>query len=269
MLITSLQNPRIKLLAKFKNRRQRDESHAILIEGYKATLLALENNIPIKEVYYCPELYLGENETALIARAVEQGAMTYETTADVFRKIAYRDRPEGLIAIAEQFHKKLDDIPVNDHSLYLVAEAIEKPGNLGTMLRSADAAGVEAVIVCDGRTDIYNPNVVRASIGTLFSVPVAVTSTEEFFAWKERNHVQLLATTPSASEQFTDVDVTGKVALAIGTEQVGLPDSWLDQADLKILIPMYGQADSLNAATSASVVLYEAVRQRRAAGILK
>lgn len=268
MLITSLHNPRIKALAKLKQRRRRDDSGAILIEGYKAILLALENNFRLSEIYYCPELYLGENEPALIHRAIEQGAEAFQTTPDVFTKIAYRDRPEGLIAVAPQFQRALHDLPVTDHSLFLVAEAIEKPGNLGTMLRTADAAKVDGVIICDPITDIYNPNVVRASIGTLFTVPTARTTTEEFFAWKATQGVKLIATTPSATKVFTDVDLTGKIALAVGTEQVGLPDFWLDNADEKIIIPMYGQADSLNAAASATLVLYEAVRQRRAAGLL-
>ncbi|MGH7196653.1 MAG: TrmH family RNA methyltransferase [Candidatus Saccharimonadales bacterium] len=268
MLITSLQNPRIKNLVKLKNRRKRDDEKVILIEGYKAILLALDNKFKLDEIYYCPELYLGSNETALVERAIQGGAEAYQLTPEVFAKVAYRDRPEGLIAVASQFHHSLSGIPVNDHSLFLVAEAIEKPGNLGTMLRTADAAGVEGVIVCDGRTDVYNPNVVRASIGTLFTVPIAHADTKEFFEWKKANDVKLIATTPSATKMFTDVDLTGKVALAVGTEQVGLPDYWIDNADEKVLIPMYGQADSLNAAASATLVLYEAVRQRREKGIL-
>ncbi len=268
MQITSLQNPRIKQLVKLKVRRHRDENQQVLIEGYKGLVMALDNHISVVEIYACPALYLGSNEPALLQRATEAGATVYETTEAVFRKIAYRDRPEGLIAVAKPFHKKLADLRVSEHSLYLVAEAIEKPGNLGTMLRTADACGVDAVIVCDGITDIYNPNVVRASIGTVFSQPVVLTNTQEFFAWKEQNNIHLAATTPAASKMFTDADLTGAVALAVGTEQVGLPDTWLDRADIQVLIPMYGQADSLNAATSASLVLYEAVRQRREVGLL-
>lgn len=267
MLITSFQNPRIKSLVKLRNRRHRDEG-GVLIEGYKAVKLALENDFRLSEIYYCPELYLGSNEDDLVNQAIQSGAKAFETTPEIFTKVAYRDRPEGIIAITPQFHRKLEELPVNDHSLYLVAEAIEKPGNLGTMLRTADAAGVEGVIICDPITDIYNPNVVRASIGTLFTVPIAHCTTEEFFAWKQNNKVTLVATTPSTKKVFTDVDLTGKVALAVGTEQVGLPDYWIDNADEKVLIPMYGKADSLNAAASATLVLYESVRQRRAKNIL-
>ena len=269
LVITSLQNPRIKNLVKLKNRRKRDEQQVILIEGYKAVLSALDNGFKLDEIYFCPEMYLGENESSLVKRATHGGAQAFQTTQEVFAKIAYRDRPEGIIATMQQFERKLDDLTVSEHSIFLVAEAIEKPGNLGTMLRTADAAGADGVIICDGRTDVYNPNVVRASIGTLFTVPIAITTTDEFFAWKAKHSVQLVATTPSAKNMFTDADLTGKVALAVGTEQVGLPDFWLDKADIKVLIPMYGQADSLNAAASATLSLYEAVRQRRAKGLLK
>ncbi|HEV2412295.1 MAG TPA: RNA methyltransferase [Candidatus Saccharimonadales bacterium] len=268
MLITSPQNPRIKELVKLKNRRKRDERKVVLIEGYRAVLSALENNFKLSEIYYCPDLYLGENETKLVELAIKGGAKDFQTTKDVFIKIAYRDRPEGIIAIAPQVHHKLEDLKVDDHSLFLVAEAIEKPGNLGTMLRSSDAARISGVIVCDPRTDVYNPNVVRASIGTLFTVPIVTTNTEEFVLWKDKHDITTLATTPSATTIYTDVDMTGRVALILGTEQVGLSDEWLEMADEKILIPMYGQADSLNVSAATTLVLFEAVRQRRLKGIL-
>lgn len=268
MLITSLQNPRIKELVKLRNRRKRDESRVILIEGYKAVFMALKNGVALQEIYFCPELYLGTNEQQLVEQAISQGARAYQTTPDVFKKIAYRDRPEGLIAVGPQFGRSLADLTPNESSLYLVATEIEKPGNLGTMLRSADAAGVDAVIVCDAVTDMYNPNVVRASIGTLFAVPLVQTTTEEFFAWKGQHGVQVLATTPSATELYTDVDLTGSVAIVVGAEQFGLSEEWFMQADKKVLIPMYGQADSLNVSAAATLVLYEAARQRRAKGLL-
>lgn len=268
MLITSLQNPRIKDLAKLKNRRHRDESSVILIEGYKSVLSAVENQFRLTEIYFCPEMYLGCNETALVERAVKAGAQAFQATAEVFSKISYRDRPEGIIGVAPQFHHTLEDLPVGKNSLFLVAEGIEKPGNLGTMLRTADAAKASGVIICDPVTDIYNPKVVRASIGTIFTVPIAHATTETFFKWRSKNNISLIATTPSATKVFTDVDLTGKVALAVGTEQVGLPDNWIDSADERVVIPMYGQADSLNAAASATLILYEAVRQRRLKGLL-
>jgi len=185
-----------------------------------------------------------------------------ECTEDVFRKMAYRDRPEGLLAVGPQIHHALDGLSIKEPSLVVVAEAIEKPGNLGTILRTADAAGVDAVLVCDRSTDINNPNVVRASIGTLFTVPAVETSSAETLAWLRQNGFTILAATPHADSRYTDVDLTGNVALVVGTEQYGLSEHWLSEADLKVRIPMLGQADSLNVSAATTILLYEAVRQR-------
>jgi TrmH family RNA methyltransferase len=144
-----------------------------------------------------------------------------------------------------------------------VAEAIEKPGNLGTMLRSADAAGVDALILCDRCTDLFNPNVVRASIGTLFTVPVAEGTSDEVLQWLRDKGIVLLAATPHTDSVYAEVDLTGPVAITVGTEQYGLSDRWMAQADLKVKIPMFGQADSLNVATATTLFLFEAVRQRK------
>lgn len=262
MLITSLQNGRVKDLAKFKNRRHRDNRGMILIEGYRGILRALENEFVIDEIYVCPELYIGANETDLVGRAVERGAQLFELTPDVFRKVAYRDRPEGLLAVAPQFHKAPADLDLSDSSLVVIGEAIEKPGNLGTMLRSADASGCDGLIVCDACTDIFNPNVVCASVGTIFTTPIAEATSEACLAWCRENGVTTIATTPDTDVYYTDVDMTGRTAVIMGTEQYGLTDFWLENADLKVRIPMLGQADSLNVATATTLVLYEAVRQK-------
>ncbi len=268
MEITSLQNPRIKNLARYSNRRHRDREQKILIEGYRGILRALENNFPLEELYICPELYLGDNEDALVQMAGSRGTRVFTVTPPVFKKITYRDRPEGLLAVAPQFHKHPRDLPHPDNPLYVVGEAIEKPGNLGTMLRSADAAGCNGLIVCDACTDIFNPNVVCASVGTLFSMPIAECSSQDFVDWCRETGVKIVATTPDTETVHTDADLTGPVAVAMGTEQYGLSDFWLENADIKVRIPMYGQADSLNVATATTLVLFEAVRQRRAKGML-
>ncbi|OVE82654.1 rRNA methyltransferase [bacterium M21] len=269
MLITSLQNPRIKNLAKFRNRRHRDKQQKILIEGYRGLIRSLDNDFAIEEVYVCPELYLGENEETLVTRAVEQGAERIEVTPDVFKKITYRDRPEGLLAIGPQFHNTPDDLFKRENPLFVVGEAIEKPGNLGTMLRSSDAAGCDGLVVCDSCTDIFNPNVVCSSVGTLFTMPIAEATSQEYVAWCKKNGVKTIATTPDTDVIFTDVDMTGPTAIIMGTEQYGLTDFWLDNADVKVRIPMFGQADSLNVATATTLVLFEAVRQRREKGMLE
>jgi TrmH family RNA methyltransferase len=180
--------------------------------------------------------------------------------------MSYRDRPDGLLAIAKQKHHKLSDLNTQKkHPLFIVAEAIEKPGNLGTMLRSSDAVGLNGFIVCDRCTDIYNPNVVRASIGTLFSVPVVEASGQETIAWLKDNKIAILAATPSAQLEFTQVNMDQPLAIAVGTEQLGLSDLWMKQADLQVSIPMHGIADSLNVAVATTLLMYEALRQRKAA----
>jgi TrmH family RNA methyltransferase len=265
MLITSLQNPRVKDLVRLRDRRGRERDQKLLIEGYRELLRAVVAGYPVHEVYTCPPLFQGVNEPALIERCREAGAEVFETTAAVFEKVAYRERPEGLIGVGPQIHRGLADLvlPADAPALLLIAEAIEKPGNLGTMLRSADATAVTGLIVCDSCTDIFNPNVVRASTGTLFTVPLAEADPEETIAWLQLHRIRILAATPHAQERFTDVDLTGPVALVVGAEQVGLSKRWLEVCDLPVRIPMLGSADSLNVATATALLLYEAVRQRQ------
>jgi TrmH family RNA methyltransferase len=169
--------------------------------------------------------------------------------------------------IGPHIAKRLIDLKLQPNSLVIVTESIEKPGNLGTILRSADAAKVAAVIVCDRTTDIHNPNVVRASTGTMFSVPIVEASSDEALAWLKENGFKILAATPHAEKLHFDVDLTGNVAIALGAEQYGLTAKWMDGAELRVRIPMLGLADSLNVSAAATILVYEAVRQRIAAGI--
>ena len=261
--ITSLQNPRVKQLVRLRDRRPRDEAGVFLVEGYREIRRALDRQIPLREVYFAPEWFLGENEPALLAQAEAVGAGLFELTKDAFAKVAYRERPDGLLAVAPQWRRSLDDLALRAPPFLLVVEAIEKPGNLGTILRSADAAGCDAVIVCDPVTDIFNPNVVRASTGVLFSVPLAVAESTEVLAWLRRQGVRTVATTPEAKALYFDTDLRGPLAVVMGSEQYGLSDFWLRNADLPVRIPMAGQADSLNVAMATIITLFEAVRQRR------
>lgn len=262
--ITSLQNPRIKQLVKLRDRRPRDEAGVFLVEGYRQIRRALEKNIRLTELYISPEWYLGENEPALVAQAQAAGAQVFELTKEAFAKVAYRERPDGLLAVAPQWKRSLTDIvtPAGKPPFLLVVEAIEKPGNLGTILRSADAAGVDALIVCDPVTDLFNPNVVRASTGVLFSVPVVIASSEEVREWLRAKAIRSVATTPSATDLYTATDLRGPLAIVMGSEQYGLSDYWLKEADNRVVIPMAGQADSLNVAMATIITLFEAVRQR-------
>jgi TrmH family RNA methyltransferase len=260
--ITSLQNPRLKRLVRLRGRRARDEERAFLVEGYREVRRALEKKVALGELYFSPEWFLGENEGALIALAREAGAHVFELSKDAFAKVAYRERPDGILAVAPQWRRALGDLQLPAEPLILVVEAIEKPGNLGTILRSADAAGCHAVIVCDPVTDLFNPNVVRASTGVLFAMPCVVEESTAVLAWLRGRGIRTVATTPSAKELYTDCDLTGPLAVIMGSEQYGLSEFWIRNADIPVSIPMAGQADSLNVAMAALVTLFEAVRQR-------
>ncbi|MFZ9682323.1 MAG: RNA methyltransferase [Cephaloticoccus sp.] len=285
--ITSLQNPRVKQLVKLRDRRPRDEAGVFLVEGYRQIRRALEKDVKLQEVYFSREWFLGENEDALLAQAAAAGATLCELSKEAFAKVAYRERPDGLLAVAPQWHHGLDDLAqivgrglrtppsvepggVGDSALQarppflLVVEAIEKPGNLGTILRSADAAGCDAVIVCDPVTDIFNPNVVRASTGVLFSVPLVVAESREVRAWLKQKGIRTAATTPHSDNLYTQTDLTGPLAVVMGSEQYGLSEFWMKESDVLVRIPMAGQADSLNVAMATIITLFEAVRQRGA-----
>jgi TrmH family RNA methyltransferase len=260
--ITSLQNPRIKQLVRLRDRRPRDEAGVFLVEGYREIRRALEKAVPLQELYFSADWFLGENEPALIDQARTAGAQVFELSKDAFAKVAYRERPDGLLAVAPQWKRHLQDLALPPAPFVLVVEAIEKPGNLGTILRSADAAGVDAVVVCDPVTDIFNPNVVRSSTGVLFSVPVVVAESEPVRAWLRERRIRAVATTPAATALYTDTDLTGPLAIVMGSEQYGLSNDWLAESDAQVRIPMAGQADSLNVAMATIITLFEAVRQR-------
>jgi TrmH family RNA methyltransferase len=260
--ITSLQNPRVKQIVKLRDRRPRDEAGVFLVEGYREIRRALEKSMALRELYFAPEWFLGENEPALIAQAQAAGAQIFELSKEAFAKVAYRERPDGLLAVAPQWTRTLAELPLKPAPFLLVVEAIEKPGNLGTILRSADAAGVDALIVCDPVTDLFNPNVVRASTGVLFSVPVVVSESAPVRTWLRARGIRAVATTPAAQALHTEADLRGPLAIVMGSEQYGLSEFWLKESDAQVRIPMAGQADSLNVAMATIITLFEAVRQR-------
>lgn len=262
MILTSLQNPKMKQALTLRDRKDRDKTGLFLIEGYRELLRYVDNGGKPLELFYCPELFLGTNEGALIEKVSKAKAHLYQCSKSVMEKLSYRDRPDGLVAVAPQTHKGLSEIQMGKTPFLVVAEAIEKPGNLGTILRSSDASGVDGLILCDKCTDIYNPNVVRASVGTLFTVPVFEASGKETIAWLKKNKIKIAAATPSAKAEFTKVDFTGPLAIVVGTEQLGLSQAWMEEADIQVRIPMMGVADSLNVATATTLLLYEVLRQR-------
>lgn len=267
LLITSVQNPKVKQVIDLREKNEREKTGLFLIEGYRELLRAVDSGQSIQTLFICPELFLGSNEWSLIDKVKKDCSLVIHCSEKVFRKISYRDRPDGLLAIAPQKKLALDDLNKSwrksPNPLFIVAEAIEKPGNLGTILRSADGVGADGLIVCDKCTDIHNPNVVRASVGTLFTIPVVEVSGEEALVWLQSKGVRTVAATPHAQLEYTQVDLSGPIAIAVGTEQLGLSEKWMGLADLQVRIPMLGVADSLNVAMATTLLLYEALRQRR------
>jgi TrmH family RNA methyltransferase len=263
MIITSLKNDKIKSAVRLRERQSRDEEGLALIEGFRAFSRALDAKIEITEIYFCPELFLGKNEYKVIDAAILGGAISYETTKNAFAKIAYRDRPEGLIGIIRMKKHRLEDIPFKNNGTYLVLESIEKPGNLGSILRSADAAGVSGLILCGKCTDIYNPNVITASTGTVFSMPIAECPPEQALAWLLKHKIKIISTSPHAQKIYCDENLSGAIAVAAGSEQHGLTEFWLKNCGASVRIPMLGTADSLNVATSTTIILYEIAKQKK------
>lgn len=268
--ITSVQNPKVKQVVRWRDRPDRDDSQVVLAEGYRALVRALAGGYRMDEVFVCPEFFPGqEHEAALLDQLRAQGAKLIRVAPAAFTKMAYRDRPEGLLGVGPQRHRTLADLQLSPCPFLLVAEQIEKPGNLGTMMRSSDAVKVDGLVLCDSKTDIYNPNVVRASTGNLFTLPVAEATTAETIPWLKAKGIRILATSPHVETLYTQVDLAEPVAVVVGAEQYGLTKPWLEQADLVVRLPMLGEADSLNVATATAVMLYEVLRQRLAAGVVK
>ena len=272
LVITSASNPRLKGLVALRRRRVREESGQTLVEGYEEIDLALAAGVRPQTLYVCEELFspagragsqdIGE-QSELLGRLRSERVEIVHLSRAAYEKVAYREGPDGLLAVVGRVGTALADLHVEgpDH-LSLVSQGVEKPGNLGAMLRTADAAGVDAVVAADPVTDWGNPNVVRASKGTVFAVPVASATTAQVLDWICGNEIRLVVTTPETDLLHTDVDYTGRVAIAVGSEKHGADDTLLQAATHRVRIPMHGRANSLNVAASAAIVLYEAVRQR-------
>lgn len=302
--ISSAQNPKIKhLLSLQEKSRLRKEEGLFVVEGVREVARALDAGYQAETLFVCPEIFnAGEGqEHAALAKLIDEAStfatgrtscppsattgglpsastgrasdsdaspLLVEVPAALYEKIALRGSSEGIIAEMKVRSHRLEDLSLPENALIIVLESIEKPGNLGAILRSADGAGADALIVCDPLADVYNPNVVRSSLGALFSVPTAVCSSEAAIAFLRQQKVQILTAQLQDSKPYYDVDMTGPTALVIGSEADGLTDAWRIAADRHILIPMLGKMDSLNASVSAAILLYEARRQREAKSAL-
>ncbi|MCR4602169.1 MAG: RNA methyltransferase [Prevotella sp.] len=256
MEITSLHNPRIRhLLLLQQKSQQRRKDGLFVVEGRRELEHCLAAGYELDSLFVCQELC----DAAIVDDARGQ---RYEVPRALYEHMAYRGSTEGVIAIVHERRQGLADLQLSPSPLVIVLERVEKPGNLGAVLRSADAAGADAVIVCDALTDLYNPNLIRASIGAVFTVPVVVCSSQECIAFLQQQGIQILTAQLQDSRLYYDTDMRRPTALVMGTESTGLTDQWREAATAHIRVPMLGRLDSLNVSVSAAILLYEAVRQR-------
>jgi TrmH family RNA methyltransferase len=265
--IQSRHNDQVKNLVKLRERKHRDRQSRFLVEGLREMSHALAAGFELTQLYYCADFFPGGAHREFVDTQRKREAFpVIGMSPDAFNKATHREGPDGLLAVAVQQNNVLSDLKPGDPPLLLVLEGIEKPGNLGALLRSADGAGVDAVLLVDCVLDLYNPNAIRSSQGLLFALPIVSTTREALAPWLESNRIACCATTPDTEILHWDVDYRQGIALFMGSESNGLSPYWLDQAAHRIRIPMAGQADSLNVAAAAAVCLYEVRRQRSWSG---
>lgn len=254
--ITSLQNPKVKQIVKLReDKRQRNQDRLTIVEGSYELEVALASGISPQEVYYC-------NEYGKTIPKPFQQLNIIPVSQKVFKKVSRRENPDGWLAIVSIPNTNLTSVPVSENPFLLLVEAIEKPGNLGAILRTADAAGVDGILVCDPRVGLFSPNVVRASRGALFSVPVAETDGKSALRWLREMGIFIIATSPDADTCYNTINLNKPICILVGTENEGLGSFWMKNADVLVTIPMVGKVNSLNVSTSTAILLFEVVRQR-------
>ena len=256
--ITSTQNPKVKNLLALEKPRERRKQCLFVVEGKKEIGLALKAGYKIGNLFFCDDIISRKELESLGA----DDKLLIPVSKEVFDKIAVRENSGGVLAVAEQKTHRLSEIKLKANPLVLILESVEKPGNLGAILRTADAAGVDAVIICDPQTDFYNPNVIRSSIGCLFTVQTASASSEETLKWLKENNIKIYCTYLKASQQYDLIDYKIPCAIVMGTEATGLSEVWVNASTANIIIPMQGEIDSMNVSTATAVVVFEAKRQR-------
>lgn len=254
-MITSKTNPKIKNVVKLQKSSERREQNRIIIEGRREIERAVACGFVVDTLFVCNDL--------IKEKFVVEADVVEEVSLEVFEKIAYREGSDGLLAVAIPKYADLKDFKPKKNPLIIVLETVEKPGNLGAIMRTADAAGVDAVIIADQRTDLFNPNAIRASVGTIFSVPLFACSSEECIEWLKANDIKIYCTYLKASIDYLDADFRQGSAIVMGTEATGISDIWVEAANQNLIIPMNGIADSLNVSVTTAIVVFEAIRQRR------
>jgi RNA methyltransferase, TrmH family len=262
--IWSLANPRVKAAVRLRDRREREATGLTLVDGGRELLRALRQSVAVDHAFVCPSLVIGPDASAALDALQKSGAPLVEISPAVLTKIAFGDRSDGLVAVIRQPSLALEDLAPAVTRLVVVVEAVEKPGNLGAILRTADAVGADAVIAADPRTDVYNPNAIRASLGTIFSMPLAVATATQALDWLVSHGLTPIAARVESAQTYLETDLGGQIAVVLGSEAEGLTETWSDPRVRPVRIPMLGAADSLNVSVAAAVLLFEARRQRLA-----
>ncbi len=264
--ISSVQNPKVREAARLDKRSERDERRVTRVEGVREVSRALESGVIPVEAFFCRDLLLGSDAAAAVARLEtldrDRRTRLYEVTPEVFARLAVREESGGIVLVVPYLPGDLSRLTISPNPFLCVVEGVEKPGNLGAILRSADGAGVDAVVVTDPNTDLHNPNVIRASLGAFFTVPICEAPAGETLDFLRSHNVRVVAAHPDAELLYTAADLRGPIALVLGSEAAGLSAQWRSEAHLLVRIPMLGRIDSLNLATATALLLYEALRQR-------
>jgi TrmH family RNA methyltransferase len=260
--IASPANPRVRAAATLRDRRARDRTGRILIDGARELLRALDAGVVVETIFVCQPLCRSEACVELLGRLGPADRRPVPVTEAAFAKVAFGERAEGVVAVAERPDLTLKAIRLPGDPLIVVAEGVEKPGNLGAILRSADGAGADALVAADPRTDLFNPNAIRASLGTIFAVPLASASSAETLAWLRARGIRIVVARVDGATLYTDADLRGPLAIVLGSEATGLSAAWEGTDVVAVRLPMLGAADSLNVSAAAAILLYEARRQR-------
>lgn len=258
--ITSRQNPRIKNLVHLQKSKERRKQGLFTVEGIKEIEKVVASGYQLHSVFYCPDIIFPSQVDDLFGANLPREV--FEVSRDVYNRIAYREDSGGVVALASPREHNLQDLKPGINPLILVIEGVEKPGNIGAIYRTADAAGISAIILCDSATDLYNPNTIRASLGCVFTIPTAICSSQEAIKWLKGNSIQIMASYLKAATPYHKADYKKPTAIVMGTEATGITNLWVNAADANIIIPMRGAADSMNVSTATAVLVFEACRQR-------
>lgn len=261
-LLTSTANPRVKAAVALRDRRERDRTGLTVIDGAREVRRGLDAGVSVAEAFICEPLLAGPDARAVLDRLAMDGVTVHPVTEAVFGRVSFGERAEGIVAVVRIPALELENLVLPVDPLVVVVQAIEKPGNLGAVLRSADGAGADAVIAADVRTDPFNPNAIRASLGTAFSLPLVSASTPVAIEWLHGRGLRVVAARVDGERIYTDADLTGPLAIALGAEADGLTGAWSARGIESVRLPMFGVADSLNVSVTAAILLYESRRQR-------